>query len=65
MHSTEHAVMEVEDRILTEPDIGNTPLATFLDLSKDFDKLKYYGIKDEELACTAKNIAFTHICKGA
>ena len=59
MHSTEHAVMEVADRILTELDKGNIPLAIFLDLSKAFDtlnyeillnKLQYYGIKDKELA---------------
>ena len=59
MHSTEHAVMEVADRILTELDKGNTPLAIFLDLSKAFDtlnyeillnKLQYYVIKDKELA---------------
>ena len=59
MHSTEHAVMEVADRIFTELDKGNTPLAIFLDLSKAFDtlsyeillnKLQYYGIKDKELA---------------
>ena len=53
MHSTEHAVMEVADRITSELDRGNTSLTIFLDLSKAFDtlnfdilldKLQYYGI---------------------
>ena len=52
-HSTEHAVLEVLDRITSSLDSGNTPINIFLDLSKAFDtinhkillaKLKYYGI---------------------
>ena len=59
MHSTEHAVMEVADRITSELDLGNTSLAIFLDISKAFDtlnfdilldKLQYYGICNKALA---------------
>jgi hypothetical protein len=58
-HSTEHAVLEVVDRISQELDNGNTPVAIFLDLSKAFDtldhdillsKLKFYGINDLTLS---------------
>ena len=57
-HSTEHAVLEIADRISSELDKGNTPLSIFLDLSKAFDtlnynillsKLEFYGIKDVAL----------------
>ena len=52
-HSTQHAVLEAVDRISTDMDIGNTPMAIYLDLSKAFDtlynkivlsKLRYYGM---------------------
>ena len=52
-HSTQHAVLEAVDRINTDMDIGNTPMAIYLDLSKAFDtlynkivlsKLRYYGM---------------------
>ena len=52
-HSTEHAILEVVDRISLEIDYGNTPIAIFLDLSKAFDildhkillsKLQHHGI---------------------
>ena len=55
LHSTEHAVLHFVDRIITELDKSNSPIAIFLDLSKAFDtlnydiliqKLKYYGIAD-------------------
>ena len=58
-HSTEHAVLEVVDRVASGLEKGNTPIAIFLDLSKAFDtlnydilltKLDYYGIK-----CSALN----------
>ena len=57
-HSTDHAILELADRILLEMDKGNTPIAIFLDLSKAFDtldhtillqKLKYYGISETSL----------------
>ena len=58
-HSTEHAVLEITDRIISSMDQGDTPVAIFLDLSKAFDtlnhkvlvdKLAYYGIQDTSLA---------------
>ena len=54
-HSTEHAILEIVDRITQNLDQGHTPLAVFLNLSKAFDtlnidilldKLKYYGIRN-------------------
>ena len=57
-HSTEHAVLEIVDRISSELDVGHTPIAIFLDLSKAFDtldhktllyKLKHYGIQNVSL----------------
>ena len=53
-HSTELAALELTDRIMTALDNHNTPLNTFLDLSKAsgtldhtiiLDKLIYYGIR--------------------
>ena len=52
-HSTEYAVLEVVDIIITEMDKGKTPINIYLDLSKAFDtfnheivlhKLHHYGI---------------------
>ena len=57
-HSTEHAVFEIVDRISSELDVGHTPIAIFLDLSKAFDtldhktllyKLKHYRIQNVSL----------------
>ena len=57
-HSTEHAVLEVVDRAVSELDMGSSAVAIFLDLSKAFDtlnhdilitKLHYYGIDNLEL----------------
>ena len=51
-HSTEHAAMEIVDRIVNSMDKGEVPLNIYLDLSKSFDtldheillcKLEYYG----------------------
>ena len=59
-HSTEHAALELADRILYYLDHNETPLSIFLDLSKAFDtldhnillnKLKHYGIRGEALTC--------------
>ena len=57
-HSTEYAILEITNRILSEFDNGNSVLAIYLDLSKAFDtlnheillaKLKHYGIKNISL----------------
>ena len=52
MHSTELALLELVDRIISQFDKTNLAIAIFMDLSKAFDtldheillsKLKYYG----------------------
>ena len=57
-HSTEHAVLEVVDRAVSELDMGSSAVAIFLDLSKAFDtlnhdilmtKLHSYGMDNLEL----------------
>ena len=57
-HSTEHAALELIDRIINKMDTNEIPLNIFLDLSKAFDtidhtillnKLKYYGLKGSTL----------------
>ena len=57
-HSTEHAILELVDRILTKMDKGNSPIAIFLDLSAALNSLdynillqilKFYGIKNSSL----------------
>ena len=56
--STEHAILELNERILSEFDKNNTALAIFLDLSKAFNtidhkillaKLNCYGIQNSAL----------------
>ena len=56
--STEHAALELTDRIITDLDNNKTPISIFLDLSKAFDtlnhnilhnKLKHYGIRNKSL----------------
>jgi len=58
-HSTEHAALELIDRIIKQLDNRNLPLAIFMDLTKAFDtinhdillyKLQYYGIKNNALS---------------
>ena len=57
-HSTEHAALELTDRIITNIDNKKSPLNIFLDLSKAFDtldqnilfhKLHHYGIQETPL----------------
>ena len=57
-HSTEHASLEISDRIANLLDNGQIPITIFLDLSKAFDtlnheillnKLKYYGVNHTAL----------------
>ena len=57
-HSTEHAALELIDRIINKMDTNEIPLNIFLDLSNAFDtidhtillnKLKYYGLKGPTL----------------
>ena len=57
-HSTEHAALELIDRIINKMDTNEIPLNLFLDLLKAFDtidhtillnKLKYYGLKGSTL----------------
>ena len=52
-HSTDHAALELIDKIITDMDKSNIPINIYLDMSKAFDildhkiiiaKLKYYGI---------------------
>ena len=54
-HSTEYAAVKLVDSVSKEMELGNTPTALYIDLSKAFDtlsfdillyKLNYYGIKD-------------------
>ena len=58
LHSTEFAILEITNRILSEFDNGNSVLAIYLDLFKAFDtlnreillaKLKHYGIHNISL----------------
>ena len=46
-HSTEHAVLEVTDKIMAEIDRGNTPLTVFLDPSKAFDTLDHQILSEK------------------
>ena len=58
-HSTEHATLELIDRIINDMDNNKLPLTIFMDLSKAFDtvdhktlihKLHYYGIRNNSLS---------------
>ena len=61
-HSTEHALIEFTDQIITSLDRNETPTSIFIDLTKAFDcldhdillhKLKHYGLEDKALKlCT-------------
>ena len=65
-HSTEHANVEIVDRISSAVDQGQTPIAIYLDLSKAFDilnpkimikKMKYYGVSDSAIAWFASYLS--------
>ena len=56
--STEHAALELIDRVITEIDKGEIPFNIYIDLSKTFetldhailmDKLNYYGVQGTSL----------------
>ena len=58
LHSTELAALELCDRVVSDLDDGEIPIAIFLDLSKAFDtldhnillsKLEYYGVSGTAL----------------
>ena len=66
-HSTEHAALELIDRITNRMDTNKIPLHIFLDISKAFDtidhtillyKLKYYGLK-----CSNLNLVQSYLSK--
>ena len=66
-HSTEHAILELVDKISLALDNGNTPIAFYLDLSKAFDtldhnfllsKLKTYGLTDLSLKWFCNYLSF-------
>ena len=68
-HSTEHAMLEVIDRILQHLDKGETPINIYLDLSKAFDtldhnillhKLQHYGIHGTALDLLKSYLAERH-----
>jgi hypothetical protein len=58
-HSTEHAVLELIDKVVMQLDNNKLPVAIFMDLTKAFDtinhsillqKLQYYGIRNNALS---------------
>jgi hypothetical protein len=58
-HSTEHALLELTDRLLTSMDKNDCPTSIFIDLTKAFDclnhnilihKLKHYNLQDKAIA---------------
>ena len=66
-HSTEHAILELVDKISLALDNGNTPIAFYLDLSKAFDtldhkillsKLKTYGLTELSLKWFCNYLSF-------
>ena len=57
-HSTEHAAIEIVDKIIENLDMNELPINIYLDLSKTFDtldhsiliqKLKFYSIEGNSL----------------
>ena len=57
-HSTELAALELTDRIITALDNHNTPLNTFLDLSKAFDTLDHIILLDKLLYYCIRGTAY-------
>ncbi len=60
-HSTEFAVMEIGDSIMTEMDKNETPINIYLDLSKAFDTLDHQILLNKNVALWWKRSQFQFI----
>ena len=57
-HSTEHAVLELTNRILNDLDIGHCPMAIFIDLSKAFDTLDHHILLEKLHSYGVNNLSY-------